>query len=178
MTLPSVTQIISPWQDFSQIPEDVLQAACDRGRAVHGLCAARAKKLFIPPVHEDYRGYYESFVRWFDYAVVEVVAVERELIEKQLRYKGHPDLIARLRGDHCLTVIDYKTPITHKLAWCLQCAGYRRLGLGNDYDIGRNLSLRLRPDGSRALITEYSSNYAHDLAVFLNAKAVWEYFNS
>ena len=45
--MPSVTQVLSPFADFSQIPEGVLEYASWRGTEVHRLCACYAKGLPI-----------------------------------------------------------------------------------------------------------------------------------
>ena len=51
--LPSVTQIISPWQDWSNVPPDRLEPAADRGSRAHDLFAAHCQGLWVPEVPEE-----------------------------------------------------------------------------------------------------------------------------
>ena len=125
----SVTQVLSPFSDFSRIPDDVLQAACDRGVSVHRYCQAYALGAWaIEP--EGFEGYCESFRRWFDGYVMGVISVEQEYRDAQFGFKGHPDIVAIIKGSgkrEVLAVIDYKTPVGKGTTWELQLAAYRHL---------------------------------------------------
>ncbi len=176
MKFPSVTRVISPWQDFSMIREDVLEAACARGSKVHQICGALALGLWIPVIPAELQGYVDSFMGWFSDAVQRVHLAERELVDAQSGYRGHPDLIVTMRGDAAMTLIDLKTPATCQLAWRVQLAAYRNLATINGYPVARVFSLRLRKGGESPLINEYSSTFSHDFAVFLNCLAAWKFF--
>jgi hypothetical protein len=126
MKLPSVTQILSPFADFSTVPPDVLQAAAERGTAVHEACAAYALNLpaAVPP---ELSGYFQSFKSWFDQYVVEVLAVEEEVVHPRLGYMGHVDLIATVAGirpKQTVAVIDYKSPVVASRSWSCQLSAY------------------------------------------------------
>jgi len=122
----SVTQVLGTYADFSRIPDDVLQAACDRGSAVHRYCQAYAMGAWaIEP--EGFEGYCESFRRWFDSVMVEVYTVEQEFRDDQFGFLGHPDIVARIAGNKGITVVDYKTPVGKGTTWELQLSAYRHL---------------------------------------------------
>lgn len=172
-----MTTVLSPFQDFSRVRPDVLEAACERGSKVHAAAAAYALEVWSPALPEELQGYFTSFTTWFDAYVDEVVLVEPEWIDEELGYGGHPDLLCRMRGDSFLSLPDLKTPLAGQKSWGPQCSAYRRLGIKKGYDVRRNFSVRLRPNGAPALVTEYSGNYEFDLGIFLNALAVFKYFN-
>lgn len=174
---PSVTTVLSPFADFSRVRPEVLEHAAQRGTKVHALCEAYAQGLWIPRIDEECAGYFDSFKRWFDATVVEVLAQEVELVDEQKGYMGHPDMICRIKGDNDAVMIDLKTPAAQSPAWRLQLAAYWRLGTLAGYPITRSGSLRLKKDGSRAIFNEYTGSHAHDLNVFLNCLAAWKYFN-
>lgn len=178
MRLPSVTEVLSVYQDFSAVSSERLQVAANRGTEVHRICAAIAKGLWwASEIPEGQRGYIQSFERWFDVAVDQVIFVEERLDCTCYGYYGHPDLIAVLRGDLGATVIDLKTPITEGAVWRGQVAAYRHLaecsGLG--LPIERQVSLMLSPKGKSAKFKEYTAN-KEDLAAFLAALTAYRYF--
>lgn len=126
MTLPRVTSILGPYCDFSMVPPDVLQAASERGTLVHHSCASYALN-FMPPHEGCLDGYFRSFKSWFDNYVVEVLAVEEEVIHPAFGYVGHVDLIAKVAGirpGQTVAVIDYKSPVTASRSWDCQIAAY------------------------------------------------------
>lgn len=173
--LPSVTQILSPFADFSGIPPAVLAAAADRGTRVHRYCAALARDLWTPQIDPDCVGYVHSFKDWYERAVEEAVLVEGELIHQGHGFKGHPDLIGRIRGDGALTLVDYKTPAGKNPMWRAQLAGYSILAEGAGYEVKRAMSVRLRPDGGRPIVDEYLLE-AGDVKAFLAALTAWRFF--
>ena len=80
---PSTTQVLSPHIDFSMVPPSVMEIATARGSMVHDLCARHAQGEWIVPslIREDCKGYFDSFLQWFD--LVETVhLVEEELIDE------------------------------------------------------------------------------------------------
>lgn len=174
---PSVTQVLQPYADFGQIPEAVLAHAAERGQTVHRACAAVARGQWVPPLGDEIDGYVASFRAWFGLAVVEVVAVEERLYNHVLGYCGQPDIICRLKGDRegLLTLIDLKTPTTEGRLWAMQLAAYRELAEHNGITVDRVVILRLKPDGGRPILTEYTSNNLIARAAWLNALNVWRY---
>jgi hypothetical protein len=173
---PSVTTVLSLFNDFSGIRSEVLAAAAARGSRVHAACAAHARGLwadcFLRP--ED-KGFFKSFLSWADRAVTEFKAVEIELINAKFGYMGHPDAIVRLNGESRLTVIDYKTPMNISRSWHPQIAAYAKLAKAQNYDVRRGLAVRLRKNGGRAITTEIDID-GEPWAAFLNALGAYRYF--
>jgi hypothetical protein len=175
MNLPRVTSIINPPSGFESIPPDVLAAAGQRGTAVHEACAAYAVGLWSP-VPNDLQGYFASFRLWFDSYVVEVIAVEVELVHPAFRYVGHADLIARITGvttRPVVTVIDYKTPIVATRKWNMQCAGYVEAAR-KQYGAEVGGALQLRKDGGLPKMT-WVEDQAQAFAAFLGMLSGWNY---
>jgi len=79
---------------------DVLAAACERGTAVHKACECYATGLWSPALPADWRGYFDSFKKWFDLYVLEVIFTEKPLKSDVLGLTGHPDLCALIKGDN------------------------------------------------------------------------------
>ncbi|MHC1788262.1 hypothetical protein [Solidesulfovibrio sp.] len=173
---PSVTTVLSPWANFSRVPDDVLAHAAERGTLVHRACACRLKGLWSPPVTAECAGYVLSFESWA-HVIADVVLCEDELIDEDAGYQGHPDLICRLHGDDCLTLIDFKTPLARAKAWRPQLAAYQALAVKRGLDVRRLMSVRLKKTAGRPIVNESTATAAHDLAVFRNALACWKYFN-
>ncbi|UJX41733.1 PD-(D/E)XK nuclease family protein [Desulfovibrio sp. JY] len=175
-TLPSVTRILSPWADFSRVPDDVLAHAAERGTLVHRACACRLTGVWSPPVSPEVAGYVLSFEQWAP-IVTDVILCEEELVDEAAGYQGHPDLICRLQGDNFLSVIDFKTPLARAKAWRPQLAAYQALARKRGLDVRRLMSVRLKKSAGRPIVNESTATAAHDLAVFRNALACWQYFN-
>ncbi|WP_027390558.1 PD-(D/E)XK nuclease family protein [Chrysiogenes arsenatis] len=172
---PRVTEILAPWTDFSMIRESVLEAACERGTAVHDICAAIAMGFPPKSIPAELAGYVRSFRQWFDTAVQTIHAVEERMIDDALQFSGQPDLIATLYGDECKTVIDYKTAVSQSRTWPLQLAAYSHLAVRN-YQTERHLVVQLNREGRPARVTEYHQQPRH-MAAFMNALALHHYFN-
>lgn len=172
----SVTQILIPWSDFSKVPQHTLDEAIRRGLAVHRSCAAYASNLWSPPLEEQHQGYFESFKKWFGSTVEEVIAVEPELVHPVYQYVGHPDLIARLKGDKCFTLVDYKTPAAQQKSWKVQLAAYVELGSQTEYKPERTIALRLNKEGKMPIINEYTGTLAADFSIFLACLQAYKFF--
>jgi hypothetical protein len=92
-----VTEVLSPWNDFSMVPPELLKLAAARGTKVHTSCASIARGLWTPRPAEI-KGYIQSYER----ALVlfeRVIFVEPELVSKAFGFKGHPDLGVIYKGE-------------------------------------------------------------------------------
>lgn len=174
MRLYSVTEVLSPFADFSRVNPTTLENAAARGSRVHSICAAIAQDLWVPEIPDECAGYIESFRGWFEY-VDEVVGVEVELKDLDLGFVGHLDLMLKLRGDFDLSITDLKTPVTKHPLWKAQLAAYKHLAEKAGYKIKRVFSLRLSPEGKAPKVEEYLDS-AQDLRAFLAALTAYRYF--
>jgi len=176
MALPSVTQVLGVYADFSRIKPEVLAHAAARGTAVHAACAAHAQGLWVPDLEPELTGYFQSFARWFDAMVVDVVGVELEVAHKALGYQGHLDLAVMLKGGHGVTIIDLKTPATKNRLWAAQLAAYKEaFNACHVLTVQRVASLRLKRDGSPAIFDEYTNSH-QDFAAFVAALTAYKWF--
>lgn len=175
MIMPSVTEVLQPWSDFSGIPPSVLEAAAARGTAVHDVCAtiARGLPVFNAPPETD--GYVTSFRRWFDVMVDDVLLVEERIVDPDFGFHGEPDLIIKSKSEEIL-LIDNKTPRQLVKSWRLQCAAYRHLATCKGIDAVRTASLRLEPDGGIAKM-EYYDHSLKDFNLFLQCLNIFRFFH-
>ncbi len=173
MTYPTVTQVISPWADFSHIRPDVLNAAAERGTAVHAACTAIATGLF-PIFPEQWEGYITSFRTWFDLMVKEVFLAEERMVDMDLGFTGQIDLLCRTTEG--LALVDLKTPKPLSRSWRLQLAAYRHLCILAGRTPDRIGSLRLSAEG-RPPRMDWYENSAEDMCMFLQALNLWRFFH-
>jgi hypothetical protein len=177
MSMPRVTEILSPFADFSMIPPDVLQAAAERGTAVHEACAAYAIG-FWTFLGVDLEGYLQSFKSWFDRYVVEVLAVEEEVIHPAFGYIGHVDLIATVAGIRpkpVVSIIDYKSPMVESLTWHAQLSAYKEAAK-EKYHVEACGALMLKRDGSLPKMV-WIDDEPRAFAAFCAALSGHNYFN-
>jgi hypothetical protein len=157
------------------VPPDVLEAAAERGTAVHEACAAYASSLFWP-CPEELEGYFKSFVHWYDRFVVEVYAVEERVEHPKLGYCGHLDfcgLISGVRPKPVMAVIDYKTPFSESRSWHCQTQAYVEASK-EKYGAEIGGYLRLRKDGSLPVMG-WVENPAQAFNAFCGALSAYNY---
>lgn len=144
-----VTQVLSDYFDASMIDPTVLQAASERGTLVHDICAGILQGFFPPEVPEEAKGYVDSFLIFKEQYILEVIAVEAEVVHPQWRYKGHIDFAGIVKTVPMACVLDWKTPVTKSRTWEAQCAAYleaARLTFPNAL-WGKSGTLQLDPKG-------------------------------
>jgi hypothetical protein len=175
-----VTEIIAPFTDFSHVPPDRLEAACDRGTEVHTYLHSYALGLWSPRP-EGYEGYCESGERWIDAHVRRVISSEQEYQDSILGFVGHPDLLAYT--DMGLMLVDYKTPATEQRSWAIQLAAYHHL-VCRHHRYGSVINsevipavLMLSPAGGKsAKMKRYDDNRQYFFSLFLSALNLIKYF--
>jgi len=173
MKLISVTRVLSPFNDFSQVPPDRLEFAKLRGTDVHAACAAYAKGL--PAFLSNGSGlYFQSFKNWFDKYVRRALFVEAEFSDPSTYgIIGHVDLVAEL-VDGRIVVVDYKTPVAESKTWRAQLAAYCYLCKPVVGEVG-GMALQLSPEGNAARAIHYK-NTASDFANFVAALQCYRAF--
>ena len=173
--LPTTTEVIAPWTDFSKIPSDVLQRAADRGTSVHAACTTFAMGLPVISLSYDLAGYFDSYRKWFDQIVAEVIMVEERLFDEANGYCGQIDLLVNTKQDEVI-LVDLKTPIALSRSWRVQLASYQHLLEMNGYHPDRCGSLRLSPDGKTPKMDFYEGSAAQDFNIFLHCLNAYRYF--
>jgi hypothetical protein len=184
MSLVSVTTALEPFTNFDAIPENVLEAAKERGTGVHGLIERTLKGLVVGSIPSEWAGYYRSAMGWIETWVEEVIDVEEEYngfwsnvtsegrVSFSIPFVGHPDLVCKLKGDDGITVIDWKTPLAYSKTWAPQMAAYRVLT-----DASRAFPVRLDRDGGPAKSDEKRMNFEADWQFFQSALYCHNYLN-
>lgn len=112
--LPSVTTILSDVfgnGEFANIPKHVLDAACDRGHAVH-----ESIEEFIktgckdkPRIALEYQIYIDYFNDWYDKYKPEFIFSEQKLVSEKLGTKGIIDTLYFEGYTNTLVMCDWKT---------------------------------------------------------------------
>ncbi len=172
--LPSVTQILQPYTDFSMVPEHVLTWATERGRKVHAICAAICRGLWIPPIPLECEGYTTSFRSWFERYVEEVIFVEKELVDPVYGFMGHPDFYGKVKSLG-MALIDWKTPTALYKQWKVQLSAYERLLGVNNRKADTIASLQLDPKGGAPKMVRYEDS-AEDFNIFLGLLNAHNFF--
>lgn len=143
--VPSVTQILAPFKDFSGVPPDVLKRKQEIGTATHFACELDATgELDEESVHPSIAGYLEGFRKWRRDTGAKIKETESYVHHPRLRYAGQLDLIAELQRQDWLA--DIKTAAEHSAVWRLQTAGY--LSCRPDAARLKRATLLLKPDGT------------------------------
>lgn len=154
--LPSVTQILEPYEDWSGINPEVLAAAMERGTRVHA-AAALMLDGFIGPHDsgDDIAPYLVQFEKFLAESGFVSVLSEARVCSEKLGYAGTLDLYGGLPKRKC-ALIDIKTgsvprtagPQTAAYARALkECHGY---GMDTKY----RYALLLRPEGYKLVPLE------------------------
>lgn len=172
---PSVSDILAVYVDKQWFTDE----SKIRGEIVHAAAASYLLGLYSPPVPTEYRGYVTSIERWIDDMVVEVVLVEERLVDKGLGYCGQPDIIVRIKGDHGLSLPDWKTGQSQQKIWRVANAAYRRLAkVDRGIETSRGFAVRPKSDGSGILpIEDYGNTLNRDWNIFLGILNAYKYFN-
>ena len=181
-----VTEIIAPYNNFSQVRPDRLEDAALRGTAVHEYLHCYALGLWSP-IPAEFAGYCESGMRWLDQNLKTVISAEQEYSDPVLGFYGHPDLLmedqlgAILVGGtwaHNL-LIDYKTPVTESKSWALQLSAYHHL-VTKKHKLGKKKvapgALMLSPKGGNARFKPYYEHLDYYFGLFLGLLNALKYF--
>jgi len=170
MTMPRVTEVISPYIDKTWFTDE----SRERGQIIHSACACFARGLWSPPMPTEYEGFFISFEKWFSTFVKNVLLVEKTLTDSEMGFHGTPDIIVTMI-DGVVTIPDYKTGAKTK-TWAVQMAAYKHLAIKNGYPVERVGTLKLHPDGTMASFDSYEDSLAA-FAAFHGALIAHQYFN-
>jgi hypothetical protein len=177
--VPSVTEILKPYQDFSRVNPSDLELAADRGSIIHTALACRAAGLWyaVKDIPKEYMGYFRSGCRWLDRYVKDVKLVEIPLVHKEMKFRGTPDLICILKGDEAQGIWDYKTGALAQRTWEVQVGGYVGLCMTNAIPVGRAGFIQLRRDGKIPKVTDLTSRMYYLWTVFHAFLRVHQFLN-
>jgi len=175
LKFPSVTKVLERYSPYGNIRQSVLEKAQVRGTAVHSGCFTICRGLpLFPEPPEGYLLRIESFQRWFDANVDEVLEIEPELVDSKLRFLGHPDLILVCKNLG-LCLADIKTAEAHQPIWVSQLSAYFSLTQTYGRAIDRVFSLMLDSGGGLPKIVPLEHPGKH-FSGFFHALMAHHYF--
>jgi hypothetical protein len=171
-----ITSILSPFTDFSNIDASVLKNAADRGTRVHKYCELHAKGLLAIDPEPDAKLYVDSFMKWFDIMVDNVLHIEKRIYCDQHMITGQVDLIVKFIDEPDPWIIDIKTPQKESKTWRLQTAAYLYLAKKVEPSISHRACLQLDKNGGIPSLRVYP-HHAKDMGLFFDALRLVEFFN-
>ena len=171
--IPSVSKILSPLSKsaYDAIPMSVLNAAADRGTAVHE--AIENFSLFGEEcIYEEFKGYFDSYKDWFDKNNPEIMLSESKGYHPVMLYAGTIDCVCKIGDDVCL--VDYKTSsrVLDK-NYRIQLEAYRQILHIDGIEITKKMVLHLTPSGWSEHL--YKVNDAEAWRVFGALKCIYDY---
>ena len=147
IVIPSVTQIMKPLSqnEYEGIGEKTLEAAAQKGSAVHG-AIENWIKFGIMDIEPEFQGYIDGFLNWWDSYKPEVIGSEIKTYHKIMWYGGTVDLLCRIDKDICL--IDYKTTFHLLQKNCaVQLEAYSQALASQGVETNTKYILHLKKDG-------------------------------
>lgn len=142
--VPSVTQLLGKLHSFAGVPLDVLEAARERGTAVHLACEFFDENdLDEAALDERTAGYLAGWKKFRSESRVEFTEIEQMAVHPLYRYAGKWDRGGLIDGIDW--TIDIKTAAASHWCWGLQTAGYAALR-GKPHS--KRGTVQLRPDGT------------------------------
>lgn len=178
MKLIHVTEVMSPFTDFTMIKPDVLDYASTRGTRVHDLIHEKLDGKWVPPkaITDDIKGFTASFVKFQNEMIAVTVFAEKTFISKVYGLTGTIDFGGYLNDrPQDLTILDWKTPLALQPTWKGQLSAYKYLAEEYKYKPKRIGSLRLDPKGGPAKMTWYE-DHAEAWEAYLCALTAYRYF--
>jgi len=178
-----VTEILGRYTNLSSIPQSVLENAADRGKRVHALCEKYLKNphefhpFLIEIIDDDCKGYFQSFLRWYENAKFTPFIIEKRLYDHELKITGQIDLIGSYDANpEELILVDFKTPQNSSKTWNLQTAAYKMLAQTDlSLEIDRRACLQLDKNGKTPRFVEFF-DHEKDEELFLSAYDLHNFF--
>jgi hypothetical protein len=180
---PSVSDIIRPYIDTQWFTEE----SAMRGTAIHACCASYIQGLYFPKLKPEYQGYMDSFKKWADENIEDVILVEERLVDKDLEYCGQLDCVLRLKGHEKLFIVDLKTGKAMQRSHKLQLAAYLWLYALSDvgdipkrdvaFDAYHCITLRIKSNGTGCLAVRFLDNQ-DNFEIFKGMLRAYCFFNN
>lgn len=169
MQYQRVTEVLQPFTGIKYIEKTILENAAVRGTKVHKICEGIVNGIDEWNIQEEYKGYVESFKKWWNLGH-EVISSEERFYCDDLKITGQVDLIIKKRDK--AIVIDLKTSMNESKSWMLQGSAYSYLAKKKGYPVKDILFIRLRRDGSEPKYHLYEEN----IELFKDCLNVYRYF--
>lgn len=122
-TVPSVTDVLAPLEDFSRVPPDVLERAREFGQHVHLACDLyNRNELDWLDLDPALASYVEGWAKFLQDTGAVILASEARVAHEVLGYAGTPDVIIHMRKH--VWVPDIKSTAVVPRTVGAQTAGY------------------------------------------------------
>lgn len=172
LEIPGVTNLMKPLTDkvYGPIDPVTLELAARKGTIVHN-AIDNYLEFDIVDIPEEHKGYFDAFMSWYEEKKPEIVATERKVYHKALRYAGTCDLLCIEHG--VLTLVDYKTSYAlQPMLYPIQLEGYAKAWATHGVQVKDQMILHLKKDG------RYSENrYAPNPEYFAVLNALSTIYN-
>lgn len=162
--MPSVSDIIAPLSDFSDISPATLEYAAARGTAVHSACEQLDYGIDIEDIEEldpETAPYVQAYIAWKRDFQVEVLHSEYKVYSDFYEVCGTLDRVVEFGSDHTPWIVDLKTTATfnysNALKWHQQLWLYDELlseQEGKEVGTFRFAILQLKKDGSYRFVND------------------------
>jgi len=151
---PSVTQVLSRMHDFAGVPLDVLEAAQERGTAVH-LATQYHDEHDLDESSLDalVAGYLCGWKRFTADHAPSWTSIEAKGYSQRYGFAGTVDRRGALRHA-ARAIVDIKTSLQSHRVWGMQTAAYRQIAAEEDpaWALARRFTVQLRADGTYSLL--------------------------
>ena len=177
VTVPGVTNLLAPLNNFGAVPRDVLAAACFRGTAVHSCCELDdIGELDESTVDAEWLPYLDAWRLFRFEHVAEWELIESRVYHKTLGYAGTPDRFGTVSG--LTTVVDIKTSVVVYPSVGPQLSAYLNALKTMMPDIVKveRMTVQLGANG-KYKITKHK-NDAADWSVFLSFLTIYNYLRN
>lgn len=182
---PTVTEIIGKQteKEMRNIPVDILVNASIRGTKLHEYCTLYLQVGFVPEIEEEYKPYFDAFVKWADENIEKTLYSETRLYDDEMRFSGKFDLIVNMKnGNKVNVLLDTKFTATTSSSWPIQLAAYEHLCKLNGIDIQKVYNLHLKK--TKSALFDMEKKIVHPAIVkanligYENTTPYWEIFTS
>lgn len=110
--LPSVTTILKVFCCYDGVPSGVLEAAAERGRAVHDITELHDLGMIdFVEIGNDMRPYLDAYTKFLSVKKPEIISIEKQTYHPLLKYAGTLDREYVIDGKR--TLVDIKS--THSM---------------------------------------------------------------
>lgn len=148
--IQSVSHFLTPIsnQVYSGINHEVMNAAAQRGTAVH-FAIELYNTYCVTEIDEENKPYMDAYIAWFDKHKPSNLHEEKRTYHPTYWYAGTSDLICTIDGE--LWLIDYKTVATlQAFLVAPQLAAYAKAWQAHGVPVKRVAALHLKKNGTYA----------------------------
>lgn len=151
--VPGVTTVLKPVSGYGDIPEEILRAASERGKAVHSATELHdLGGLDWSSMHPELFGYMDAYLRFLYEVRPEILDVELRVHHKKFGFAGTMDRRMRIKKN--IAVLDLKATWQMQPTTGPQTAAYKE---GYNFDCEKSdrivdrYGLQLKRDGTYEL---------------------------